>query len=167
LDTGLAEWLATLLAGLAERTRLLAARGGEDEGEAKRPPAIRAPASGALWTNTGAVKLAALRTAANLVFVDPDAVRADGDEPAATALGRLGAIEAILALTAVDPDAPLAREWAVMALRSLLAGSAANRDRLASLRAERVVDTAELRALGLEAHVDSATGKIALQRRQG
>lgn len=80
-------------------------------------------------------------------------------EGAAAALLDSGTLRAVLESTRLDPDSPLAREWALIIVKSCIASSARARDWLGELTIQGVQQSPDLRNLGMRVVVDEATGK--------
>ena len=80
-------------------------------------------------------------------------------EGAAAALLDSGTLRAVLESTRLDPDSPLAREWALIIVKSCIASSARAREWLGELTIQGVQQSPDLQNLGMRVVVDEATGK--------
>ena len=78
---------------------------------------------------------------------------------------RAGAVELVLAQCVVDPESPLAREWALWAVRNLCEGNEVAQQAIRELRAVAAVDSDELRRAGLQVRLDAETEKLHVSRR--
>jgi hypothetical protein len=97
-------------------------------------------------------RTALLRALANALHSRPAVAEATA--------AREGLIGRVLSSTRLDPAHPLQREWAVLAVQAWCAGSARAQAVVAGLRAVAVSEAPELRALGVKAELDDATGRV-------
>lgn len=77
-----------------------------------------------------------------------------------------GALTLVLNSCKVDPQQPMQREWALLAIRHLCDGHAPTQAFIAQLKAIAVVDSPELAALGVKATVNE-DGKVDIQKPDG
>ena len=99
-------------------------------------------------------KLMLLQLISNLSFNDPNVQ---------DLFGQLGAIPLVMAQTNLDDRSPLIREWAIFALRNLTENHLNNQAIIEAMQIQQVMNTDELREMGLEAWVDPKTGKIRIK----
>ncbi|KAG2484138.1 hypothetical protein HYH03_017020 [Edaphochlamys debaryana] len=71
-----------------------------------------------------------------------------------------GALELLLAQTGLDDRSPMAREWALWGVRNMAEVSTEVQQRIAGLELQTVVETPELKKLGLKLELDKASGKM-------
>jgi ataxin-10 len=79
----------------------------------------------------------------------------------------MGGVELVLSQCQVDHSSPLAREWALWAVRNLCEGSEAARGAVSALRATAALDSDELRKAGVKVSLDEKTGKLRVEKREG
>ena len=77
-----------------------------------------------------------------------------------------GGVELILSQCQVDYKSPLAREWALWAVRNLCQGSEVARNAIQELKACAAVDSEELRRAGVKVELDEVTGKLKVSKRE-
>ncbi|KAG1658733.1 hypothetical protein FOA52_002748 [Chlamydomonas sp. UWO 241] len=87
-----------------------------------------------------------------------------GRAAVAAQLVECGGVELVLSQCALDDDSPLAREYALWAVRNMCAVSAAARAAIEGLEVVGSVDTPELRRMGMRLELDKGTGKMAVVR---
>lgn len=78
-----------------------------------------------------------------------------------------GGVELVLAQCQVDEKSPLAREWALWAVRNLCEGSEAARDAIKELKACAALDSEELQRAGVKVTLDEESGKLKVEKREG
>ncbi|GAX78856.1 hypothetical protein CEUSTIGMA_g6294.t1 [Chlamydomonas eustigma] len=71
-----------------------------------------------------------------------------------------GSVELILAQTQLDESSPVAREWALWAVRNLCAGSEEAQKRIQDLEVVSAINTPETRRMGIRLERDPITGKM-------
>ena len=76
-----------------------------------------------------------------------------------------GGIELIMGQCQVDGQSPLAREWALWAVRNVCEGSDRAVEAIKELKACTALDSDELRRAGVKVTVDEATGKLKVSKR--
>ena len=74
-------------------------------------------------------------------------------------------IELVLAQCQVDATSPLAREWALWAVRNLCEGSQRARDAIKDLRASAALDSDDLRKAGVKVSIDETSGRLVVEPR--
>ena len=79
----------------------------------------------------------------------------------------LGGVLLVLAQCQVDRGSPLAREWALWAVRNLCEGSEQAQQAIRELQLCATVDSAELQQMGVQLQLDALTGKPRLVQRAG
>lgn len=71
-----------------------------------------------------------------------------------------GGVELLLCQCVIDDASPMAKEWALLALRNLCEGCIGAHARIRGLQAQGVVRTEEMEAAGIDVRVDADTGKV-------
>ena len=82
------------------------------------------------------------------------------------AMQSCGGVELVLAQCQVDDKSPLAREWALWAVRNLCEGSEAARNAITELKAVAALDSEELQKAGVKVTLDEVSGKLKVERRE-
>lgn len=72
----------------------------------------------------------------------------------------LGGVELLLSQCSIDPASPMAKEWALLAVRNLTETCDTAHARIRSLTAQGVEQTEEMAAAGVRLEVDEASGKL-------
>lgn len=90
---------------------------------------------------------------------------AHGRQPVQEAIAALGGVELILAQCQVDKESPLAREWALWAVRNVCEGSDAAREAIRELQLCEALDSEELKRAGVRLKLDPESGKLRLMPR--
>ncbi len=79
-----------------------------------------------------------------------------------------GGVEMLLSSCQLDETAPVAREWALWAVRNMCEGNPAIQQQIAGLEVQSTAVSPELQKMGMEVQLDKATGKLRLvQKQQG
>jgi ataxin-10 len=81
------------------------------------------------------------------------------------AVSACGGVELVLAQCQVDEKSPLAREWALWAVRNLCEGSEEARNAIKELKACAAVDCEELQKAGVKVTLDEKSGKLIVGKR--
>ncbi|KAG7671075.1 hypothetical protein Ndes2526B_g01149 [Nannochloris sp. 'desiccata'] len=81
------------------------------------------------------------------------------------AVSACGGVELVLAQCQVDEQSPLAREWALWAVRNLCEGSEEARNAIQELKACAAVDSEELQKAGVKVTLDEKNGKLIVGKR--
>lgn len=66
----------------------------------------------------------------------------------------------------MDEQSPLAREWALWAVRNICEGSDVARSAISELKACSALDSDELRQAGVEVRLDEESGKLIVKKRE-
>lgn len=80
-------------------------------------------------------------------------------------VGRLGGVELVLAQCQLDRQSPLAREWALWAVRNLCEGNPEAQEAIRQLQLCTTVESEELQRLGVKLELDEQTGKLRVTKR--
>ncbi|KAL4444556.1 hypothetical protein ABPG77_002373 [Micractinium sp. CCAP 211/92] len=80
-------------------------------------------------------------------------------------VGRLGGVELVLAQCQLDRQSPLAREWALWAVRNLCEGNPEAQEAIRQLHLCTTVESEELQRLGVKLELDEQTGKLRVTKR--
>ena len=72
----------------------------------------------------------------------------------------LGCVPLVLNAVKLDPRQPMIREWALLATRNLCEGNDAIQEAIRALKAQQVVDTPELRKMGIKPELDASTNRV-------
>jgi len=81
------------------------------------------------------------------------------------AVSACGGVELVLAQCQVDEKSPLAREWALWAVRNLCEGSEEARMAIQDLKACAAIDSEELQKAGVKVTLDEVSGKLIVGKR--
>ena len=81
------------------------------------------------------------------------------------AVAACGGVELVLSQCQVDETSPLAREWALWAVRNLCEGSEEARTAIQELKACAALDSEELQKAGVKVSVDESSGKLIVGKR--
>ncbi len=81
------------------------------------------------------------------------------------AVSACGGVELVLSQCQVDEKSPLAREWALWAVRNLCEGSEEARTAIQELKACAAVDSEELQKAGVKVKLDEESGKLIVGKR--
>lgn len=82
------------------------------------------------------------------------------------AVSACGGVELVLSQCQVDETSPLAREWALWAVRNLCEGSEDARTAIQELKACAALDSEELQKAGVKVTLDESTGKLIVGKRE-
>lgn len=78
-----------------------------------------------------------------------------------------GGIELLLSNCTLDDSSPLAREWALWAIRNMCEGNAQVQAYVSQFRAVDAVQTPELDRMGMQVELDNLTHKLKLVKKPG
>ncbi|KAL4436610.1 hypothetical protein ABPG75_003749 [Micractinium tetrahymenae] len=80
-------------------------------------------------------------------------------------VGRMGGVELVLAQCQLDRQSPLAREWALWAVRNLCEGNPEAQEAIRQLQLCTTVESEEMKRLGVKLELDEQTGKLRVTKR--